>query len=128
MKAMIKVAREQFNWRVPSNDVLQNLVKLLPGPVPGMSLGTLVPSTLVSKTPLICKSLMSFLTGPAHDALLNAPISNVLMLLLQTLGMSVQVPKLIDEVEGGVRDFTLAGVPLPLHPDTAIREQHRTQL
>lgn len=121
MKAMIEVAREQFNGRVPSDDALRSLVKSLPGPIPGMSLEALVPSSLVSIPPPIRESLTNFLAGPIYDALSNAPVGNVPSLLLQSLDVSAQIPKLIDEVEGGARDFT----PTPDAMSSAARRAYR---
>ncbi|KAL3800060.1 hypothetical protein ACHAW5_003708 [Stephanodiscus triporus] len=120
MKAMIEVAREQINGEVPSDDALRRLVRSLPGPIPGLSLENILPSSLVSIPPPIRESLTRLLTGPVHDALSNAP-GNVPSLLLQSLGVAAQVPKLIDEVEGGARDFT----PTPDAMSSAARRAYR---
>jgi hypothetical protein len=120
MKAMIEVAREKFSGKVPSDDALRRLVRSLPMPVPGLSPEALVPSSLVSIPSPIRESLTSILTGPVHDALSNMP-GNVPSLLLQSLDVTAQVPKLIDEVEGGARDF----VPPPDAMSSAARRAYR---
>ncbi len=120
MKSLIEVAREKISGRVPSDDALRRLVRSFPIPVPGLSLDSLLPTSLISIPPSIRESLTSVLTGPVYDALSNAP-GNVPSLLLQSLDVTAQVPKLIDEVEAGARDF----VPTPDAMSSAARRAYR---
>jgi acetyl esterase/lipase len=125
IKALIEVAREKYNGRVPSDEALFNLIKELPSPIPGQSLNSLLggigdgfsPSSVSIPMPLR-QTLTNFLTEPTFDVLTNAGITP---LLLQTLDITQQIPKLIDEVELGARDFT----PTPDAMSSAARRAYR---
>lgn len=117
MKAVIEVAREKYNGKVPSDDALLQLLKSIPSPIPGLAETLLTPSLIPIPTP-IRESLTNFLTEPAYNALSNAGIPS---LLLQSLDISQQIPKLIDEVEDGARDF----VPTPDAMSSAARRAYR---
>lgn len=131
MKAMIAVAREKYNGRVPSDEALFNLIKELPSPIPGQSINTLLGGlggekngssllspSLVSIPKPLRESLTNFLTEPTFDALTNAGVTPLLM---QSLDITQQIPKLIDEVEMGARDF----VPTPDAMSSAARRAYR---
>ena len=132
IKAVIEVAREKYQGRVPSDEVLVNLMKELPSPIPGQSIksllevmgggngedGVLSPSSLVSIPQPIRESLTSVLTEPTFDALTSAGVTPLLM---QSLDITQQIPKLIDEVEEGARDF----VPTPDAMSSAARRAYR---
>ncbi|KAL7451493.1 hypothetical protein ACHAWC_003323 [Mediolabrus comicus] len=137
MKAMITVAREKYNGRVPSDEALFNLIKELPSPIPGQSINTLLGGlggigggsgekngssllspSLVSIPKPLRESLTNFLTEPTFDALTNAGVTPLLM---QSLDITQQIPKLIDEVEMGARDF----VPTPDAMSSAARRAYR---
>ncbi|KAL7495471.1 hypothetical protein ACHAWT_004157 [Skeletonema menzelii] len=127
IKAAIEVAREKYNGQVPSDEGLLNLIKELPSPVPGQSLsallgdngnnGLLSPSLISIPKPLR-ESLTNMFTEPAFEALTNAGVTP---LLLQSLDITQQIPKLIDEVEVGARDF----VPTPDAMSSAARRAYR---
>jgi len=102
---------------VPSDDALRNLIQSIPTPIPGFTDILLSPSTISIPQP-IRDSLTNFLTEPTYQALSNTGIPS---LLLQTLDISQQVPKLIDEVEQGARDF----IPTPDAMSSAARRAYR---
>lgn len=116
MKAMIEVAREQYNGKVPSDDALRNLIQSIPTLIPGLA--DLITPSIISIPQPIRDSLTNFLTEPTYNALSNTGIPS---LLLQTLDISQQVPKLIDEVEQGARDF----IPKPDDMSSAARRAYR---
>lgn len=130
IKAAIEVARDKYNGRVPSDEVLFNLIKELPSPIPGQSVksilgalgggdnGGLLSPSLISIPKPLRESLTNLLTEPTFDALTNAGITP---LLLQSLDITQQIPKLIDEVEDGARDF----VPTPDAMSSAARRAYR---
>ena len=126
IKAGIEVAREKYNGRVPSDEALFNLVKELPSPIPGQSINSLLGTlgdgllspALISIPKPLRESLTSMLTEPTFDALTNAGVTP---LLLQSLDITQQIPKLIDEVEVGARDF----VPTPDAMSSAARRAYR---
>lgn len=128
IKAAIEVAREKYNGRVPSDEVLVNLIKELPSPVPGQSVNSLLGAIgimgddssklLISIPKPLRESLTTLLAEPTFDALTNAGVTP---LLLQSLDITQQIPKLIDEVEVGARDF----VPTPDAMSSAARRAYR---
>lgn len=130
IKAAIEVARDNYNGRVPSDEVLFNLIKELPSPIPGQSVnsllgalsggdnGGLLSPSLISIPKPLRESLTNLLAEPTFDALTNAGITP---LLLQSLDITQQIPKLIDEVEDGARDF----VPTPDAMSSAARRAYR---
>lgn len=130
IKAAIEVARDKYNGRVPSDEVLFNLIKELPSPIPGQSVnsllgaflggdnGGLLSPSLISIPKPLRESLTNLLAEPTFDALTNAGITP---LLLQSLDITQQIPKLIDEVEDGARDF----VPTPDAMSSAARRAYR---
>lgn len=120
MKSLIEVAREKIGGRVPSDDALRRLARSFPTPVPGLSLGAIFPASMISIPPSVRESLTTALAGPVYDALSNAP-GNIPSLLSQSLDVTAQVPKLIDEVEAGARDF----VPTPDAMSSAARRAYR---
>lgn len=126
IKAAIEVAREKYNGRVPSDEVLMNLMKELPSPVPGQSVNSLLgaigflggDSKLISIPKPLRESLTNLLAEPTFDALTSAGVTPLLM---QSLDITQQIPKLIDEVEVGARDF----VPTPDAMSSAARRAYR---
>ncbi|ACI65073.1 hypothetical protein THAPS_263321 [Thalassiosira pseudonana CCMP1335] len=80
-------------------------------------LSLLNPSLLTIPTPLR-QTLTNFLTEPTYGALTNAGVTQ---LLVQSLDITQQIPKLIDEVEAGARDF----VPTPDAMSSAARRAYR---
>ena len=102
--------------KVPSDESLFQLVKSIPVPIPGME-SLLSPSLISIPTPLR-ETLTNFLTEPAYKALTNAGVTP---LLLSSLDITQQIPKLIDEVEAGARDF----VPTPDAMSSAARRAYR---
>ena len=78
----------------------------------------LITPSIISIPQPIRDSLTNFLTEPTYNALSNTGIPS---LLLQTLDISQQVPKLIDEVEQGARDF----IPKPDDMSSAARRAYR---
>jgi hypothetical protein len=123
IKAAITVAREKYNGRVPSDDALLNLIKELPSPIPGQSINSLLGDGLLSPSLIsipkpLRESLTNLFTEPTFDALTNVGITP---LLLQSLDITQQIPKLIDEVEEGARDF----VPTPDAMSAAARRAYR---
>lgn len=103
--------------KVPSDDALLKLLQSIPTPIPGLAETLLTPSLVTIPTPLR-QSLTNFLTEPTFNALSNAGIPS---LLLSSLDVTQQIPKLIDEVEGGARDF----VPTPDAMSSAARRAYR---
>lgn len=125
IKAAIEVAREKYNGRVPSDEALFNLIKELPSPIPGQSINSLLGAlgdglspSLISIPKPLRETLTNLLTEPTFDALTNVGITP---LLLQSLDITQQIPKLIDEVEEGARDF----VPTPDAMSAAARRAYR---
>eukprot|EP00970_Alexandrium_tamarense_P002840 scaffold398_cov198-Alexandrium_tamarense.AAC.4 len=116
MKALLKVAREKSSGKVPSDESLFRLVKSIATPIPGLE-SLLNPSLLTIPTPLR-QTLTNFLTEPTYGALTNAGVTQ---LLVQSLDITQQIPKLIDEVEAGARDF----VPTPDAMSSAARRAYR---
>jgi hypothetical protein len=92
------------------------LFRSIPMPIPGME--SLISPTLLSIPTPIRQSLTNFLTEPAYEALTNAGVTP---LLLSSLDITQQIPKLIDEVEAGARDF----VPTPDAMSSAARRAYR---
>jgi len=117
MKAVIEVAREKYNGKVPSDDALLQLLQSIPSPIPGLAETLLSPSLIPIPTP-IRESLTKMIAEPTYNALSNAGIPS---LLLQSLDITQQIPKLIDEVEMGARDF----VPTPDAMSSAARRAYR---
>jgi len=136
IKAAIEVAREKYNGRVPRDELLVNLIRELPSPVPGQSVNSLLGAigmggdddngngllssinSLVSIPKPLRESLTNLLAEPTFDALTNAGVTPLLM---QSLDITQQIPKLIDEVEDGARDF----VPTPDAMSSAARRAYR---
>ncbi|KAL3793968.1 hypothetical protein HJC23_009451 [Cyclotella cryptica] len=116
MKSLIKVAREKYNGKVPSDESLFQLLQSIPVPIPGVE--SLLSPSLVSIPPPLRQTLTNFLAEPAFDALTNAGVTP---LLLSSLDITQQIPKLIDEVEAGARDF----VPTPDAMSCAARRAYR---
>lgn len=106
-----------FTGKVPSDVSLLNLLQSIPTPVPGLANALFTPSLVSIPTPLR-QSLTNFLTEPTYNALSNTGIPS---LLLQSLDITQQIPKLIDEVEQGARDF----VPSPEAMSSAARRAYR---
>ena len=103
--------------KVPSDDALQQLIQSLPKP-PGLNLETLLTPSLISIPKPVRESLTNFITEPTYNALSTSGIPS---LLLQSLDITQQIPKLIDEVEEGARDF----VPTPDAMSSAARRAYR---
>ena len=107
---------------MPSDEALLQLLKTLPVPIPGLSLESIITPSLVTVPAPLHRSLTNFLAEPAFEALSGAPvIGNIPSLLLQSLDVTQQIPKLIDEVEVGARDF----VPTPDAMSSAARRAYR---
>mmetsp|Transcript_8272 Transcript_8272/g.17661 ORF Transcript_8272/g.17661 Transcript_8272/m.17661 type:complete len:528 (+) Transcript_8272:195-1778(+) len=122
MKAAIEVAREQYNGEVPSDEAILKLLRSVPVPIPGLNLESILTPSLVAIPAPVRQSLTNLLTEPAYEALSNVPVlGNVPSLLLQSLEITQQIPKLIDEVEAGARDF----VPTPDAMSSAARRAYR---
>ncbi|KAL9188865.1 hypothetical protein ACHAXT_011355 [Thalassiosira profunda] len=121
MKALIAVGREEFSGKVPSDESLLRLFQSIPVPgIPGLMETIVSPSLVTIPTP-VRQSLTNFLTEPAYQALSDVAGTNIPSLLLQSLDVTQQIPKLIDEVEGGARDF----VPTPDAMSSAARRAYR---
>lgn len=106
-----------FAGKVPSDISLRNLLQSIPTPIPGLANALFTPS-LVSVPAPLRQSLTNFLTEPTYNALSSTGIPS---LLLQSLDITQQIPKLIDEVEQGARDF----VPSPEAMSSAARRAYR---
>lgn len=106
-----------FTGKVPSDISLLNLLQSIPTPIPGLANALFTPS-LVSVPAPLRQSLTNFLTEPTYNALSSTGIPS---LLLQSLDITQQIPKLIDEVEQGARDF----VPSPEAMSSAARRAYR---
>ena len=104
--------------KVPSDEALLQLLQAIPTPVPGMLDAILTPSLVSIPAPLR-QTLNDVLAAPLYDAL--ATNTNLPSLLLQSLDITQQVPKLIDEVQQGARDF----VPTPAAMSSAARRAYR---
>ncbi|KAL7531041.1 hypothetical protein ACHAXR_003815, partial [Thalassiosira sp. AJA248-18] len=123
MKALIQVSKEQFNGKVPSDESLLQLLQSTLSPIPGIgpilteSFLKTTPS-LISIPPPIRTTLTNMLTEPTYNALSNMGLPS---LLLSSLDITQQIPKLIDEVEQGARDF----VPTPEAMSSAARRAYR---
>jgi len=120
MKAMIGVAREQFNGKVPSDEALLHLLQSLPTPFPKEVTESILTPSLVTLPAPIRESLTNLLAEPTYNALSNNKL-NIPSLLLQSLDVTQQIPKLIDEVQEGARDF----VPTPDAMSAAARRAYR---
>ena len=92
------------------------LLQSLPKPIPGME--SLLSPSLVSIPTPIRETLTTALSEPIYESLTNAGVTP---LLLSSLDISQQIPKLIDEVEEGARDF----VPTPDAMSSAARRAYR---
>jgi hypothetical protein len=103
--------------QVPSDISLLNLLQSIPTPIPGLT-NALFTSSLISIPTPLRQSLTNFLTEPTYNALANTGLPS---LLLQSLDITQQIPKLIDEVEQGARDF----VPSPEAMSSAARRAYR---
>jgi hypothetical protein len=103
--------------KVPSDISLLNLLQSIPSPIPGLAHALFPPSLVSIPTPLR-QSLTNFVTEPTYNALSTTGIPS---LLLQSLDITQQIPKLIDEVEQGARDF----VPSPEAMSSAARRAYR---
>ena len=101
---------------MPSDESLFRLLRSIPVPIPGMD--SILSPSLVSIPAPLRQALTSFLAEPAFDALTNAGVTP---LLLSSLDITQQIPKLIDEVEAGARDF----VPTPDAMSCAARRAYR---
>lgn len=123
IKAAIEVTRQQINGQVPSDDILQQLVQSLPSPLPGVSLTSLLPPSLIFIPTPVRELLTTVLTRPVYEVLSNTPFvsGNIPSFLLQSLDVTMQIPKLIDEVQGGARDF----YPTPQAMSSAARRVYR---
>lgn len=107
---------------MPSDETLLRLLQSVPVPIPGVDLESILTPSLVTIPSPLRKSLTNFITEPAYKALSNAPmVGNVTSLLLESLDVAQQVPKLVDEVEAGARDF----VPSPDAMSSAARRAYR---
>lgn len=106
-----------YTGKVPSDDALQQLIQSLPKP-PGLNLETVLTPSLISIPKPVRESLTNFITEPTYNALSTSGIPS---LLLQSLDITQQIPKLIDEVEEGARDF----VPTPDAMSSAARRAYR---
>jgi hypothetical protein len=82
------------------------------------ALGDGLSPSLISIPKPLRETLTNLLTEPTFDALTNVGITP---LLLQSLDITQQIPKLIDEVEEGARDF----VPTPDAMSAAARRAYR---
>ena len=105
-----------FPGKVPSDDSLMKLLKSLPVPIPGIE--SLIPPSLVSIPAPLRETLTNILAEPTYEALTNAGVTPI---LLSSLDITQQIPKLIDEVEAGARDF----VPVPDAMSSAARRAYR---
>ena len=103
--------------KVPSDISLLNLLQSIPSPIPGLAHALFPPSLVSIPTPLR-QSLTNFVTEPTYNALSTTGIPSF---LLQSLDITQQIPKLIDEVEQGARDF----VPSPEAMSSAARRAYR---
>ena len=79
---------------------------------------TLISPSLVSIPTPLRQSLTNTLIEPLYESLTNAGVTP---LLLSSLDITQQIPKLIDEVESGARDF----VPTPDAMSSAARRAYR---
>ena len=103
--------------KVPSDDALQQLIQTLPKP-PGFNLETVLTPSLISIPKPVRETLTNIITEPTYNTLSTSGIPS---LLLQSLDITQQIPKLIDEVEEGARDF----VPTPDAMSSAARRAYR---
>ena len=105
--------------KVPSDDALLNLLRSTPTPfIPTSLKETLITPSLVTIPQPIRDSLTSIITEPTYKTLNTTGIPS---LLTSSLDITQQIPKLIDEVEGGARDF----VPTPDAMSSAARRAYR---
>lgn len=106
--------------KVPSDDALLKLLQSIPTPIPGMAelTSSILTPSLVTIPKSVRESLTNIITEPTYEALSNAGIPS---LLLSSLDITQQIPKLIDEVEEGARDF----VPIPEAMSSAARRAYR---
>lgn len=119
MKAMIQVAREQYSGKVPSDESLLRLLRSAPLPIPPSIAESIFTPSSVTIPPPIRQVLNDALAEPTYNALSKS--TAIPSLLLQSLDVTQQIPKLIDEVEGGARDF----VPTPDAMSSAARRAYR---
>ena len=113
--------RQQHNTtgKVPSDDALLNLLRSTPTPfIPTSLKETLITPSLVTIPQPIRESLTSIITEPTYKTLNTTGIPSI---LTSSLDITQQIPKLIDEVEGGARDF----VPTPDAMSSAARRAYR---
>jgi len=105
--------------KVPSDDALLNLLRSTPTPfIPTSLKETLITPSLVTIPQPLRESLTSIITEPTYKTLNTTGIPS---LLTSSLDITQQIPKLIDEVEGGARDF----VPTPDAMSSAARRAYR---
>jgi len=105
--------------KVPSDDALLNLLRSTPTPfIPTSLKETLISPSLVTIPQPLRDSLTSIITEPTYKTLNTTGIPT---LLTSSLDITQQIPKLIDEVEGGARDF----VPTPDAMSSAARRAYR---
>ena len=117
IKSLIGVGRAKAAGRVPDDASLLRLARAVPSPFPrGLADAVLTPAAVGLPGPV--REALSGLAGPVHSALRSAGLATVLD---EALDVADQVPKLIDEVEGGARDF----VPTPDAMSAAARRAYR---
>ena len=136
IKAIIDIMRQQVNGEVPSDSTIQSLLQAAIPMNPLLSpLLSLLPqidddsSNSVTTTTIIPPSIREVLTNsiaqPTYKSLSTLPtlIAGLSLpeLLNQTLDFVTQIPKLIDEVQCGARDF----VPTPTAMSSAARRAYR---
>jgi len=133
IKAVIEVMRQQVRGEVPSDGALQSLLRAIPimDPLSRLAVDTLLKPQSDDKNvttiipPSIRELLTNSITQPTYNAISTLPtLINGLSLpelLNQTLDFVTQIPKLIDEVQCGARDF----VPTPTAMSSAARRAYR---
>ena len=132
IKAVIEVMRQQVRGEVPSDGALQSLLRAIPimNPLSRLAVDTLLKPQSDGKDvtiipPSIRELLTNSITQPTYNAISTLPtLINGLSLpelLNQTLDFVTQIPKLIDEVQCGARDF----VPTPAAMSSAARRAYR---
>lgn len=137
IKAVIEVLRQQLRGEVPSDNALQQLLQAMPimNPLSRLAVDTLlkpqsdgnddVTVTVTIIPPSIRELLTNSITQPTYNAISTLPtLINGLSLpelLNQTLDFVTQIPKLIDEVQCGARDFD----PTPTAMSSAARRAYR---
>ena len=116
IKSLIEVGRSKASGRVPGDESLLRLARAVPTPLPELTDAILTPAIVSLPGPV--RDALAGVAEPAYSALRSAGLANVLD---ETLDIADQVPKLIDEVEGGARDFT----PTPDAMSSAARRAYR---